>query len=153
MRDLAKWLVVGAIGWILYMELTGGFNVSPLDAVATAIQNHEGYYPGSVSYRNNNPGNLKYAGQPGATGADARGFAIFPDFATGFQALKNQLALDASRNPDWTLTQFFSKYLGGNPYSPETTGQGNPFSYAADVAKQLGVAVNATIGSLFKVGA
>lgn len=142
--------VLGLIGYAIYKVISGG-SMTALDAAASAIQQHEGWAPGSVSFRNNNPGNLKYAGQPAATGADASGFAIFPDYQSGFDALKAQLALDASRNPGWTLTQFFSKYLGGDPYNPQTTNQGNPFSYAADVAGKIGADVGATIGQLFGV--
>lgn len=149
-----KWIelgIVGLIGYAIYQQLVGGSVASPLDAVALAIQGHEGWAPGSVSFRNNNPGNLKYAGQAGATGADANGFAVFPTYDAGFQALKNQLALDASRNPAWTLTQFFTKYLGGNPYNPQVTGEGNPFTYAADVASKIGASVSDSIGKLFGV--
>jgi hypothetical protein len=44
---------------------------------------------GSRSYNNNNPGNIKFgawAKEHGATGADEKGFAIFPDEATGRKA-------------------------------------------------------------------
>ena len=144
--------VIGLAGYLVWSLMSSSSNTSssssPLDALAQAIQAHEGWTPGSVSFRNNNPGNLKYAGQSGATGADASGFAIFPDYATGFQALKNQLALDASRNPSWTLPQFFSKYLGGDPYSPEVTNQGDPFAYAASVANKLGVYITTTLGQI-----
>lgn len=142
--------VLAVLGYLVYQQVIGGsVGSTPLDAVAQAIQSHEGWAPGSVSFRNNNPGNLKYAGQPGATGADANGFAVFPTYDAGFQALKNQLSLDASRNPDWTLTQFFTKYLGGNPYNPQVTNQGDPFAYASDVASKIGAAVTDGIGKLF----
>ncbi len=41
---------------------------------------------GSRSFRNNNPGNIKYgpfAASHGAIGQDSGGFAVFPDYATG----------------------------------------------------------------------
>lgn len=64
-----------------------------------AIQTHEGWsepstkYPtGTRSYRNNNPGNIKYgsfAQSCGAIGKDDKGFAKFPDYLDGFNALKS----------------------------------------------------------------
>jgi hypothetical protein len=62
-----------------------------LGSVADAIQKQEGFYPGSRSYRNNNPGNIKlgsFAKQYGATEADDQGHAIFPDYALGRAALE-----------------------------------------------------------------
>src|ERR1700722_12369746 len=52
---------------------------------------------GSRAWRNNNPGNLKYDTQAeaiaaGAIGVDSNGFAIFPSYAAGSQALTNVLA-------------------------------------------------------------
>jgi hypothetical protein len=56
---------------------------------------------------NNNPGNLRYAGQPGASEGEG-GFAKFPSVAAGVQALTNQIRLDASRG--LSLLQFIHKY-------------------------------------------
>jgi len=56
---------------------------------------------------NNNPGNLRYAGQAGATQGEG-GFAKFKTPEAGIQALHDQIALDASRG--LTLAQFISKY-------------------------------------------
>ena len=65
-----------------------------LGHLADAIQEHEGWTAphqglprGSVAYRNNNPGNLKYVGQRSAIGKDERGFAIFPSYDSGRGAL------------------------------------------------------------------
>lgn len=56
---------------------------------------------------NNNPGNLKFAGQPGAVKGEG-GFAKFSSPAAGLNALYNQVKLDASRG--LTLAQFIYKY-------------------------------------------
>jgi len=56
---------------------------------------------------NNNPGNLRFAGQTGASQGEG-GFARFPSPEAGYQALKNQINLDASRN--LTLENFIYKY-------------------------------------------
>lgn len=78
---------------------TGGMNPLALNAIAQAIQTQEGYYPGSLAYQNNNPGNLVYAGQTGAT-AGPGGFAVFSSYALGYQAELNQINLDAVRGTD-----------------------------------------------------
>lgn len=101
--------------------------------VANAIQTIEGWFPGSVSQSNNNPGNLIYAGQPGATGASSSGFAVFPTVQAGYQALLNQINLDASRG--LTIAQFASKY------APAQDGN-DPTSYAAQIAAATGLSVN-----------
>jgi len=66
-----------------------------LGSVADAVQKQEGFYPGSRSYRNNNPGNIKlgsFAKQYGATEADDQGHAIFPDYVSGRAALEALLS-------------------------------------------------------------
>ena len=56
---------------------------------------------------NNNPGNLRYVGQAGATQGEG-GFARFSTPQAGYNALVNQIKLDASRG--LTLAQFINKY-------------------------------------------
>ncbi len=80
-------------------RLRGSIDPAAVDSIALAIQNREGYYAGSRSFRNNNPGNLRYVGQAGAT-SDADGFAVFSSYGAGLQALKSQIMLDASRGSD-----------------------------------------------------
>lgn len=60
-----------------------------------------------LSYVNNNPGNLRYVGQTGAKRGEG-GFARFSSPIAGFQALINQIRLDAKRGH--TLASFISKY-------------------------------------------
>jgi hypothetical protein len=71
-----------------------------LDTIAQTIQQVEGYYPGTLAYRNNNPGNLVYtsyyAQNYGAVPGDG-GFAKFPDYGTGYAALQHQVQVDAGR--------------------------------------------------------
>jgi len=101
-------------------------------AVANAIQTQEGYYPGSLSYNLNNPGNLIYAGQAGATPVTVNGttWASFATYAAGFQALLNQIALDASRG--LTISQFTAKY------APASDGN-DPAGYATNLASAVGL--------------
>ena len=102
-------------------------------SVANEIQQLEGWFAGSVSQSNNNPGNLVYANQPGATGASSSGFAVFPTYQAGYQALLNQISLDASRG--LTIAQFAQKY------APASDGN-DPASYAAQIAAATGLSVN-----------
>ena len=110
-----------------------GQSNSGYSGVANIIQTIEGWFPGSVSQSNNNPGNLVYAGQPGATGASSSGFAVFPTVQAGYQALLNQINLDASRG--LTIAQFAAKY------APAQDGN-DPTSYAAQLAAATGLSVN-----------
>jgi hypothetical protein len=62
---------------------------------------------GSIAERNSNPGNLKFAGQPGATKGDG-GFAKFESPEDGYRALIKQIKLDQSRN--LTISGFVNKF-------------------------------------------
>ena len=77
---------------------------------------------------NNNPGNLKFVGQQGATMGE-NGFAKFSSPQAGVQALKDQISLDASRGS--TLSDFVSKFA---PSSDNNTSQ-----YIQQIATALNV--------------
>jgi hypothetical protein len=106
--------------------------VGQLTTIASAIETQEGYYPGSVAYNNNNPGNLMAAGQPGCTPTSG-GFCSFSSFADGWQALLNQIQLDASRG--LTIAQFTAKY------APASAGN-DPTTYAQNLAASVGLSPN-----------
>lgn len=122
---------------------------------ALAIQSEEGYYPpgysakfpdGSRSWRNNNPGNLRYVGQLNATGADRNGFAVFLNYDGGMSALVKMLTnaatgLSKVYRPEMTLEQFFQVY------APSSDGNA-PVRYAEHVASRLGVDKSIVISSL-----
>jgi hypothetical protein len=113
-----------------------------IERMALAIREFEGWYEGSRSYRNNNPGNLKFAGQAGATGQDESGHAIFESYAAGWNALKRQLRaafLGTSRvySPSDSLYTFFGKYA-----------EANSVSYAQYVAAKLGADPSAPLSNL-----
>lgn len=119
---------------------------SKLSAWADAIQIHEGWFPGSRSYRNNNPGNLRYVGQKRAIGKDSGNFCIFKTYADGRLTLEEMLTNAATGkssvyNPEMTLLDFFSKYA-------PSADNNNPAAYAADVAKRIGVPVETQIKNL-----
>lgn len=60
-----------------------------------------------IAYKNNNPGNLRFAGQKGATKGYS-GFAYFENPIDGFDALKNQIKIDSNRG--LTVEQFVHKF-------------------------------------------
>ena len=113
-----------------------------VSAIAAAIQQKEGYYTGSIAYRNNNPGNL-IAG-PGQTGTSG-GFAVFPDYATGLAALDNQIQLNINRG--LTLNQFFAGGNGYAGYAPSADSN-NPAAYAAFVSAQTGIDPNTPLNQV-----
>lgn len=78
---------------------------------------------GSRGDRNNNPGNLKFGAHAkafGATHADAGGFAVFPDAASGAAAHDTLLKSDAYKG--LTLDQFGDKYAEGSASWKKTVG-------------------------------
>ena len=118
---------------------------------AEAVQKHEGWFAGSRSQRNNNPGNLRYTPYTkslGAVGQDEGRFCEFPDYGTGWSALvqfltdaANNLLIPYKGNP--TLLEFFSVYA-------PSSDNNNPRRYAEVVAGYIGtgVTVDTTISSL-----
>jgi hypothetical protein len=116
------------------MYLLTGLGTLTTD-LASSIARFEGSCTTAGSCRNNNPGNLR-AG-PGSVGLDSRGFAIFPDPATGWAALDHQVDLNIGRG--LSLQEFF----GGKPgvyagYAPAADAN-NPAGYAATVGGWLGI--------------
>ena len=65
---------------------------------------------GSIAWRNNNPGCIRYSGKAVKMGAvgTANGFAIFPNEETGMRAIKTLLLSDAYRN--LTIAKAIHKY-------------------------------------------
>lgn len=129
-----------------------------LEAWAKAIQTFEDYVPpggkyrgggiakeGSLSWRNNNPGNLRWS--PYEID-NINNFSVFATYEEGWKALLFQLriAVDGRSNayrPNMTLLQFFEKYA--------PSGDNNhPATYAKFVADQLGVSVDTIIKDLAK---
>ncbi len=85
-----------------------------INTLADVIQRVEGYYPpsaqypgGSLAWRNNNPGNLRFVGQPDASPGEG-GFAKFPSYDSGYNALKRQIQIQSDQGQ--TLSQFINQY-------------------------------------------
>jgi hypothetical protein len=131
-------------------RLRGSIDPGVVSNIAAAIQSQEGYYPGSIAYQNNNPGNLVYAGQPGAS-PGAGGFAAFSSYAAGQTALENQITLDATRgtdvngNPTTTVAQLLSSWAPASAGNDTTT-------YIANVSAQTGYDPDAPLSSLASSG-
>jgi len=117
-----------------------------LDKFIDAIQQFEGYFPpckaypkGSLSFRNCNPGNLRYTEYTKSLGGTKglNGFAAFKTLAAGRKAL-GQFLKDAAGNKlkaykgQLTLKQFFAIYA-------PVTDNNSPSHYALSVAANLGV--------------
>ena len=90
-----------------------------------------------LAYVNNNPGNLKYVGQPGSV-PGKKGFAKFSTPQAGYDALVRQIKLDANRG--LTIAQFVSKYA---PPTENDTRQ-----YIAQVASATGAGPNTPINRI-----
>ena len=106
---------------------------------AQAIQQMEGWFVGSRSYKNNNAGNLKYSTYTKSLGAiekDKDGFCIFPDYAKGFSALC-QFIIDAADNK-LKLCKQCTIYSFCAGYAP-ASDKNQPKKYAEFIAQKLKV--------------
>lgn len=90
-----------------------------------------------LAIANNNPGNLRFVGQPGAVKGEG-GFAKFKTPEAGVKALQNQIALDASRN--LSLQQFIYKYA---PPSENDSGL-----YLKQAIKALGTSASTKLSAI-----
>lgn len=115
-----------------------------IEAMASAIATMEGFFKeGSVSERNNNPGNLRSWGSL----PTVDGYVKFPSFETGMRALKSQIGKNIDRG--LTMQEFF----GGKPgvyggYSP-AADKNNPHGYAQYVAGRVGVRPDLPLNTLY----
>ncbi len=129
-------MILGGLGLGLVAGLGDSLPPGIIQTIASTIQQVEGYYPGSLAYINNNPGNLVLAGQSGATAGQGQAapglpFAAFPSYQDGLNALNAQIQNYASRG--LTIAQMMQIYApGDDPVN-------NPTSYAATIANALGV--------------
>lgn len=97
---------------------------------------------GSRAWRNNNPGNLEYGKftrNNGAIGTDGR-FAIFPDAATGFNAMAGLLATSSYQK--LTIEGAINRYAPPN--------ENNVENYLKSVERQTGFPRSTPMNSLSK---
>lgn len=128
---------------------------SPVYRWAMGIQQHEGYLPpsparplGSRSWRNNNPGNIKYVRQPGTVGKDAQGFAVFVSYEAGFAelvAMLLRIGRGQSQNPRYKATMSLRQFF--EVYAPSEDNN-DPLAYAKAVATRIGVPVDTPVSYL-----
>jgi hypothetical protein len=117
--------------------------------IAATIQQIEGYYPGSLAYTNNNPGNLIYLpsssiqSSNGAT-PGASGFAAFPTYQDGLNALYAQI--QAYGTQGLTISQMMAKYAPATDANGNPTGN-NPTAYANSIASSLGVSPDTPVAA------
>lgn len=109
---------------------------SKLEPFCLAVRAHEGWYAGSRSWRNNNPGNCRYssvgyAKMYGHVGKDDKNFAVFRDYATGWLYLNNLVKAKISANPSQDFYAFFEVYA--------PSFENDSKHYAAVVAKACGL--------------
>ncbi|WP_083912764.1 structural protein P5 [Saccharibacter floricola] len=93
--------------------------------------------------RNNNPGNLNYAGQAGAhKEPEPHGrFAVFPTAQDGLRALRDQLLRYVERDRVNTIAGIIAKW------APPTDGN-DTSAYAATVAARVGIGVQQRFNAL-----
>jgi len=122
-----------------------------LGAFAMAIQNFEGWYSpnlnypkGSLSFQNNNPGNIKYTSlmvELGAIDKDKNNLCIFESYEKGFSALCQFIKMAGEnklkRFHDCSIKSFFAVYA-----------EANQINYANYVAKQLSVSIETKVAEL-----
>lgn len=111
--------------------------INYLDSLCNAIKVYEGWFEGSRSFRNNNPGNCKfspvgYLPKYGEVKRDKDNFAIFSSYEIGWEYLQNLVKEKCKKHPDWNLVSFFKEY------APDNDGN-NSTNYASWVAKRMGV--------------
>lgn len=135
---------------LLLLKNEHGKHVSRLDDWASAIQEFEGWYDerqrppaGSRSYRQNNPGNLRWS--PFEDG-NIDNFSVFNTYEKGREALIHQLRIAANGEsrvykPDMTLYRFFEVYA-------PSSDNNHPQHYAEFVAKRLGISPTVLIKTL-----
>lgn len=90
-----------------------------------------------MAYDNNNPGNLR--SWPTEVGTN-RGFAVFPSYEVGYNALTALLRSRCDRG--WTLYQLMSSYA-------PVTDSNDPYGYASILAKRLGVELDTKLENIY----
>ncbi len=109
------------------------------NAQSTSVQQAAPAASAPRGIRNNNPGNIiasPFATRMGATGVDDKGFAIFPDAASGERAAVSLLGVYGQQGLN-TVEQIVSKW--SPPNAPGNTPQATQ-NYINFVSQQLGVA-------------
>ncbi len=92
-----------------------------------------------LAFKNNNPGNLMFANQPGAELGEG-GFAKFKTPEDGYAAIGRQIGIDAKAG--LTLEGYITKY------APAGHGNNDPVAYTKAAAAALGVDPKTPLGTV-----
>lgn len=98
--------------------------MTPLEALADAISQFEGWHKDSRSWRNRNPGNLRPYAQGQAT--DGENYRVFASLVEGWQALTDDLTAKLNGSHSLTLDSTLLDLL--NVYAPAGDAN-NPNAY------------------------
>jgi hypothetical protein len=124
--------------------------VSQPELIVEATDGHQYKLTGgTLAWKNNNPGNLKYgdfARNFGAIGPGWEGHAVFPDFETGAIAQQELLFSDEGSYYKLTILEAISKYAPLD--DPNPIAHNNPPEYATYVADHVGVSLNTVLNDL-----
>jgi hypothetical protein len=103
---------------------------------------------GVWAWVNNNPGNITKSGEAESYGAYAGkgngGFAIFPDYATGFAAILSFLR----KRQEKTISQMMAIYAPPDDGKNPMLKGNDPVAYARAIGKKLGVGVDTKVKDL-----
>lgn len=114
-------IAASSVATLLKLTPTTPLKQVPIQDLAAAIATNEGFFNGTskIAIANNNPGNLKFANQKGAT-QDSKGFAVFATVDEGAQALINDLTSKYNSGKYNTINDLMSVY------SPDSDNPANP---------------------------
>lgn len=118
-----------SVGWVFDKLGIKGEVDKLLDLESAGITPTREFAGDTVGFRNHNPGNLRYAGQAGAT--NAGGFAKFTRDDQGLLAMANQLERYARRQIN-TINDIV------RVYAPKSDGN-DTGAYITDVSKTMGI--------------
>ena len=120
------------------------------------LPSYKNFWRGSISFRQNNPGNLRYSFyQSGVKG----GYSYFKDYETGRKALIHQLTIiangtspaynRAAKDRGWKVknSSELSLIQVFQIYAPSSDGN-HPLKYAAFLAGKIGVSPTVQVKSL-----
>lgn len=134
---------------IKYAALCANYKVlyPLLWGVAHAIKRFEGWAPGTVSWRNNNPGNLRSSAL--ASSAD-EGYATFASYEMGMYALLLDLAMKCRGKTSTSLTPLSTLLELVRVYAP-ADDDNQPDRYAVFIAEMVdGVRIDTPIWRLLE---
>ena len=106
--------------------------VTGLEAICDGIMRQEGWYPGSRSNRNRNPGNLRRS--PYTATQDADGYDVFDSLVQGYSALTYDVRAKVTGHSEHGLTASSTLDDLFDVYAPRSD-KNDPNSYAAAVAQ------------------